>query len=185
MTIAALQALLEEIDTQGGPEAARQWRLRLPDDTQEGPEPMAQPVPQLSSIPAPPLRNTPTAEPPAIPVGQLLKWGDEHDDPEVRDQAARARMSLTGLRRRHAADQELASITSEREQLEQRLAELQAREAELAPPKAKKKRGSYVRDYDTRTVRAWADANGVDCPRVGQIPKRVLEAWRASLPQAG
>ncbi|WP_171111259.1 MULTISPECIES: Lsr2 family protein [unclassified Streptomyces] len=43
--------------------------------------------------------------------------------------------------------------------------------------------GAYVavcRALDTRTVRAWADANGIDCPRVGQIPKRVLEAWRTA-----
>jgi len=32
MTIAALMALLDEIDQQGGPEAARQNRLHLPDE---------------------------------------------------------------------------------------------------------------------------------------------------------
>lgn len=142
---------------------------------------MVQPVPQLSSVPERLRRNTPAVEPPAILVGQLLKWGDEHDDPEVRDQAARARMALTGLRRRHAADEELAAITSEREELQKRLSELQAREQELVPAKPKRKRGgAYVRDYDTRTVRAWADDNGIECPRVGQIPKRVLDAWRAA-----
>ncbi|MFJ8109958.1 WhiB family transcriptional regulator [Streptomyces sp. NPDC096132] len=118
-----------------------------------------------------------------LPVGQLLKWGDEHPDADVRDQAARARLALTGLRRRHVADQELAAITTEAEQLEKRLAELQARKAELVP--AKPKRKTPARDYDTRTVRAWADEQGVECPRVGQIPKRVLDAWRASLLQAG
>ncbi|MFF8910197.1 Lsr2 family DNA-binding protein [Streptomyces olivaceoviridis] len=178
MTIAALRALLDEIDQQGGPEAARQNRLDLPalKETQ-----MNQPIPQ------PPARTLPPsvpADPAPVPVGQLLKWGDEHPDPEVQAQAARARAALTGLRRRHAADQELTAITTEAEQLEKRLAELRAREQELAP-KPKKRRGSYVRDYDTRAVRAWADANGVDCPRVGQIPKRVLDAWRATLPQAG
>ncbi|MFM9595717.1 histone-like nucleoid-structuring protein Lsr2 [Streptomyces scabiei] len=118
-------------------------------------------------------------EPQALPVGQLLKWGDQHPDPEVQDQAARARAALAGLRQRHAADQELTAITTEAEQLEKRLAELRAREAELVPTRSKK-RGAYVRDYDTRTVRAWAEQNGVECPRTGQIPKRVLDAWRAS-----
>lgn len=173
MTIAALLRLLDEIDEQGGPEAARQNRLHLPGDPQEGPSPMAQPIPQSVSMPP--------AE--AIPVGQLLKWGDEHPDANVRDQAARARVALTGLRRRHVADQELAAITTEAEQLEKRLAELHARKAELAPTKQKRK--TPARDYDTRTVRAWAAEQGVECPRVGQIPKRVLDAWRASLPQAG
>ncbi|MFF4179651.1 histone-like nucleoid-structuring protein Lsr2 [Streptomyces sp. NPDC001750] len=178
MTIAGLHHLLDEIDTQGGPEAARQWCLTIP-DTEKGPDPMAHPSP----VTEPPSRNTAATEP-AISVGQLLKWGEDHDAPDVRDQAARARMALTGLRRRYAADQELAALTSEREQLEKRLAELLAREAELTATRPKKKRSSYVRDYDTRKVRAWAAENGVDCPRVGQIPKRVLDAWRTSLPQA-
>lgn len=177
MTVAALRRLLEEIDTQGGPDAARHNRLHLP-DPQEGPD-MAQAVPQLRTIDLP--EQAPTEPTEKLPVGQLLKWGDDHTDPNVRDQAARARVLLTGLRRRHAADQELTAITTEAAELEKRLAELRAREAELAPAKKTKK----PRDYDTRTVRAWADANGIDCPRVGQIPKRVLDAWRASLPQAG
>jgi hypothetical protein len=165
MTIAALRALLDEIDTQGGPEAARQNRLHLPD---EG-------TPELMTTG--PARPAPATE--QLPVGQLLKWGDDHPDPDIRDQASRARIALAGLRKRHAADQELTAITTERERLEKRLAELQAREAELAPPKPKK-RAPHVRDYDTREVRAWADETGIDCPRVGQIPKRVLDAWRAA-----
>ncbi|MFF9215584.1 Lsr2 family DNA-binding protein [Streptomyces viridosporus] len=143
---------------------------------------MAQPIPQLSSVPEPPIKPA-AVEPQPLPVGQLLKWGDDHADPDVRDQASRARIALTGLRRRHAADQELAALTEEREQLEQRLAELRAREAELAPAKAKRKRSAPTRDYDTRTVRAWAAENGIDCPRVGQLPKRVLDAWRATTKQ--
>jgi hypothetical protein len=183
MTIAALRRLLDEIDTQGGPEAARNNRLRLPDEGTEQPMTTA---PALPAVDVPlkadadvRLKTVPT-EPDQLPVGKLLAWGDAHTDAEVRDQAARARAALAGLRKRHAADQELTAITAEAEQLEKRLAELRAREAELAPAKTKRKRGSYVRDYDTREVRAWADATGVDCPRVGQIPKRVLDAWRAS-----
>jgi hypothetical protein len=188
VTVQALRNLLDEIDAQGGPQAARDNRLRLPDD---------EPHPERNS---PPMTTTPTApivdvqlrsdadvrlkaapvfEPEPLPVGKLLKWGDEHPNAEVRDQAARARVALTGLRRRHAADQELMAVTTEAEQLEKRLAELRAREAELNPA-PKKKRGTHVRDYDTRTVRAWAAEHGVECPRVGQLPKRVLEAWRAA-----
>ncbi|MFI1472072.1 histone-like nucleoid-structuring protein Lsr2 [Streptomyces wuyuanensis] len=118
----------------------------------------------------------------SLPVGKLLAWGDQHADPTVQDQAARARDALAGLRKRHAADRELVAVTTEAEELRKRLAELEAREAELAPSKPKRKRGSYVRDYDTRTVRAWADANGIECARIGQIPKRVLDAWRAANP---
>ncbi|MFG3154253.1 hypothetical protein ACGF7W_19665 [Streptomyces sp. NPDC048219] len=178
MTVAALRRLLDEIDAQGGPEAAREGRLRLPTDTPEGPEPMAQPVQQLTSL-VPPHS---AGEPQPLPVGQLLKWGDEHPDSDVRDQAARARLALTGLRRRHASDQELTAIADERAQLEKRLAEIQAREAELAPPKAKKRKPV---DYPAATVRAWAKQAGHDCPAVGRVPKPVVEAWqRAGSPTA-
>jgi len=130
-----------------------------------------------------PVPPTAAEEAKPLPVGQLLKWGDEHPDADVRDQSARARLAIGGLRKRHAADQELTAITTEAEQLEKRLAELRAREAELMPSKPKRK--TPTRDYDTRAVRAWAAKQGVECPRVGQIPKRVLEAWRASASQAG
>ncbi|WP_327377967.1 WhiB family transcriptional regulator [Streptomyces sp. NBC_01216] len=116
----------------------------------------------------------------SLPVGKLLAWGEQHADPEVQEQAACARVALATLRERHTADQELAALTAERERLEQRLADLAAREAELAPAKTKKKRRPHVRDYDARTVRTWAAANGVECASSGQIPKRVLDAWRAA-----
>jgi hypothetical protein len=110
-------------------------------------------------------------------VGQLLAWGDQHTDPAVQDQAARARAALVGLRQRHAADQELTAITAEEDQLRKRLEEIEARKHQLLPATAKKRRPA-VRDYDTREVRAWAREAGIDCPGVGQIPKRVLDAWR-------
>ncbi|MEU2339952.1 histone-like nucleoid-structuring protein Lsr2 [Streptomyces sp. NPDC013172] len=171
MTIVAIRRLLDEIDAQGGPEAARQGRLHLPAEGINEP---------MNTT----MHAAQAANPDQLPVGKLLAWGDAHLDPDIQDQAARARAALAGLRNRYAADQELTAITTEAQQLEKRLAELRAREAELAPAPAKKKRAPVTRDYDTRTVRAWADANGVDCPRVGQIPKRVLDAWRASLPQS-
>jgi hypothetical protein len=175
MTIAALHRLLEEIDTQGGPDAARHNRLNLPD---EGAQPMS--TAPAHTTPAAPLvaLRPPAAEadPEKVPVGQLLAWGDRHDDTEVQDQAARARAALAGLRQRYTADRELAAITSEREQLQQRLAELQAREQELAPAKAKKPRKSV--DYPAAEVRAWAVENGVGCPERGRVPKAVVDAWR-------
>ncbi|MFF7485599.1 histone-like nucleoid-structuring protein Lsr2 [Streptomyces luteogriseus] len=119
-----------------------------------------------------------THTPDQITVGQLLAWGDKHPDADVQDQAARARVLLTGLRRRHAADQELAAIDSEEEQLAKRLAELRARKAELAPAKPKSKRKPV--EYPAAEVRAWAKEQGVDCPPVGRVPKAVVEAWRAA-----
>ncbi len=182
MTVAALRRLLDEIDREGGPRAARHNHLTQPDEG--APQPMSTapaPTPAPAQLVA--LRQpAATEEPDKLPVGKLLAWGDQHTDPEVQDQAARARAALVGLRQRYAADRELSLITSEREQLEQRLAELQAREQELAPAKPKKQRKAV--DYPAAEVRAWAAANGVDCPDRGRVPKAVVEAWRAATAQA-
>ncbi|MFJ1964868.1 Lsr2 family DNA-binding protein [Streptomyces massasporeus] len=124
-----------------------------------------------------------THAPQQIAVGQLLAWGDKHPDADVQDQAARARIALHGLRQRHAADQELAAIDSEEEQLAKRLAELRERKAKLAPAKAKKPR-KHV-DYPAAEVRAWAKGQGIDCPATGRVPRAVVDAWRAAQPKAG
>lgn len=178
VTVHALQSLQSEIDRQGGPQAARDNRLTLTPT-----EPETRPMP---AAPKDPVRAVAEGTAKALPLEQLLKWGDSHADPDVQDQAARARITVHGLRTRYAADQELTRISDEAAQLEQRLAELRAREAELTPTKkGKRKTGARARDYDTRTVRAWAAENNVDCPRVGQIPKRVLDAWRTATAPAG
>ncbi|MFF6985639.1 WhiB family transcriptional regulator [Streptomyces sp. NPDC010273] len=175
VTIRALQNLLTDIDSQGGPQAARDNRLHLTTDPQGAPHPMTtDSVPPALPTPAPAA----TAAPAQVPVGKLLKWGDDHAEAKVRKQAAVARAALTDLRTLHAADQELLALAAEAEQLKQRLAQLEARQVELAPRSRKKP--SHNRDYDAREVRAWASAAGVDCPRVGQVPRAVLDAWRAA-----
>ena len=163
VTVAALRQLLAEIDTQGGPAAARHNRLNLPDEGTD--EPMNTTVHAAQA-----------ANSDQLPVGKLLAWGDAHLDPEIQDQAARARTILGGLRARYAADQELTAITTEAQQLEKRLAELRAREQELAPTKAKKARKPVA--YPAAEVRAWASANNLPCPPVGRVPKAVVDAWR-------
>ncbi|MFJ6905582.1 WhiB family transcriptional regulator [Streptomyces griseoluteus] len=117
------------------------------------------------------------AETEQLPVGKLLAWGDQHADPGIQDQAARARAALVGLRQRYAADRELTALESEEEQLARRLEEIRSRKGELAPAKAKKK---TQRDYEPAEVRAWAKANSVDCPALGRVPKAVVDAWRAA-----
>ncbi|CAL9662358.1 hypothetical protein SUDANB178_07028 [Streptomyces sp. enrichment culture] len=103
-------------------------------------------------------------DPERLPVGQLLAWGDQHDDPEIQDQAARTRIALAGLRARYAADREL-------------------RKDQLVPT-VKPKRNRRPVDYPAAEVRAWAAATGVDCPAVGRVPKAVVDAWRAAQSQA-
>jgi hypothetical protein len=109
-------------------------------------------------------------------VEDLLAWAAAHDDRAVRKHADQARESLNALRQRRAADDELATIQGETEKLSQRLQELREREALLRPKTGKKQRPA--RDYDPREVREWARSNGFEVPDRGQIPKKVLEAWR-------
>ncbi|MFE1925835.1 histone-like nucleoid-structuring protein Lsr2 [Streptomyces asoensis] len=135
-------------------------------------EPAAPPV--LTAVPEAATRRPSET----LPTGRLLKWADSHDDEDIRDQAARARATLAGLRHRYDTDKELTELGSEAEQLERRLAEVRAREAELAPPKAKKSRTPV--DYPAAEVRAWARDNSVPCPPTGRVPKAVVEAWRAA-----
>lgn len=132
-----------------------------------------------------PAKPTAQAAAEALPVSSLLAWGDEHPDTDIQDQAARGRAILTGLRKRYAADQELTAITTEAEQLEKRLAELRAREAELAPAKAKTPRRKIDLGYDSRAVRAWAREAGVDCPATGRVPKAIVDQWKAATSPAG
>lgn len=37
----------------------------------------------------------------------------------------------------------------------------------------------------SKDVRAWAHENDVECPSVGRLPSRVLDAWKAAHPKAG
>ncbi|MFF9097599.1 WhiB family transcriptional regulator [Streptomyces sp. NPDC014802] len=163
-----LRELIDRIDIQTAP-LIRETEQPMPDTTPASEIPVAEAIPAVA-----------VAEPPAwqdaekMPIGRLLKWADEHADAEVRDQSARARLAVAGLRKRFAADQELNAITNETEQLEARLAELKARKAELA----RKKRRSP--SYDAATVRAWARENNIPCPPTSRVPKAVVDAWRAA-----
>ena len=33
---------------------------------------------------------------------------------------------------------------------------------------------------ESMTIRVWAAAHGIDCPRTGSLPRRVVEAWQAA-----
>jgi chromosome segregation ATPase len=111
-------------------------------------------------------------------VADLLAWAAAHDDTKVRTDGEQAAAALAALRERRAVDAELETITSEEQQLEKRLTELRDRKSALQPQPAGAKRRRAQRDYEPSTVRAWARANGHAVPDRGQIPKKVLNAWR-------
>lgn len=107
----------------------------------------------------------------------LLDWADAHTDAAVRRDAQRARTALAALRERRVADAELARITAEKTEVEQRLAQLAEREAQLKP-KTGGRKPRQLRDHDPREVRTWARQQGLEVPDRGRIPKDVLAAWR-------
>ncbi|WP_330349616.1 Lsr2 family DNA-binding protein [Streptomyces sp. NBC_00582] len=188
VTIRALNNLLDEIDREGGPQAARDNRLHL--QTEEPPMATA-PQPTTRVAPVRAVPSSPPSPVPAeasqdrrpsedLPIGKLLKWAEDHPDTTVQATAGRTRAALVGLRNRYDTDHELARLDTEAEQLEQQLAVVRARRQELAPAKAKK-----PRDPDAAAARAWARQAGVDCPASGRVPKAVMDAWRQATGNIG
>lgn len=125
-----------------------------------------------------PQPEAPAAVPDAV---ALLAWGTHHEAAAVRQYADRALTALEALQARHQTEAELQRVTSQVDKLEQQLARLRAREAELkGKGRAKSARTAPVRDYTPAEVRAWAQQAGVDCSPVGIVPQTVLEQWRAA-----
>ncbi|MFF3034650.1 hypothetical protein ACFVS7_27025 [Streptomyces rubiginosohelvolus] len=163
MTIAALRALVDE-ELPGIPRHPAPRIPRAPFSAKDTtmntqPEPAVRPS-------APPSTTAPMA------VGALIAWALGHSDRAVRRHGEQAHDNLGWLRTRHAADEELARVDAEERDLEERLAAVRARRAELKPKKP-------TRDYDAAEVRAWAQARNLSVPARGQISAAVLEAWRA------
>ncbi|MFI7239320.1 histone-like nucleoid-structuring protein Lsr2 [Streptomyces cyaneofuscatus] len=165
MTIAALWALIDE-ELPGIP---RHPAPRIPrthfsaKDTTMTTSPVPQPRPA----------DPPPAEAAPIAVGALIAWAHAHSDKAVRRLGDQVHFALGELRTRHQGEQELAKVAAEEAELEERLAAVRARKAELAP-----KRKAPTRDYDPAEVRTWARAEGLPVPDRGQIPAAVLAAWR-------
>lgn len=111
-------------------------------------------------------------------VADLLTWAAVHDDAKVRTDGEQAAAVLAALSERRTVDAELEKISCEENQLEERLAALRARKSTLQPEPAGARRKRQERDYEPAVVRAWGREHGHDVPDRGQIPKKVLEAWR-------
>ncbi|WP_164662610.1 histone-like nucleoid-structuring protein Lsr2 [Streptomyces sp. RLB3-6] len=142
-------------------------RAAQTDQLQDGAERAGQPEP----VPEPPAEAIPE-------LAALLAWAAAHDEQTVRADGEQAAAVLAALRGRRAVDAELEQITTEKSQLEERLAALQARESTLRPEPAGGKRKQQDRDYEPSEVRAWARQNGYTVPDRARIPKKVLDAWR-------
>ncbi|MEZ0095032.1 hypothetical protein [Streptacidiphilus sp. EB129] len=118
-------------------------------------------------------------------VSRLLGWADGHQDAAVRDSAAQARQLLLALQTRQATDSEIATLTTEINEIERRRQELTDRLAALQPAPAKVAKAKKERDYDAKVVRQWAADNGVEVSRIGVVARSVVDAWRqATQPNA-
>lgn len=161
MTIAALRALLADIDRDGGPEAARtaQYLIRG----------------ERTTVNAP---LTPAEKTPALSVAHLLNWAAQHPDAAVQADAEATAAALVRLRERHAADLEMDKLSEEEEELERRLTAIRGRRAELEPEKPKKKRGPL--DHQPAVVRAWARAHHIPCSGRGRVPQEIVDRWKVA-----
>lgn len=132
-----------------------------------GDQPMT-PVP--TPPPLQPARRSTIGEV-ALAVNELTR----HKDARVRKQAER---TITQVRR-------LVDVLSEYDEKAAARAEVERLEQQLRDAKAKL-RGSGEQvplvgpAVDSKAIRAWAARNGVDCPSVGPVPQRVVDAYQAA-----
>ncbi|WP_405710033.1 hypothetical protein OG264_15980 [Streptomyces xanthophaeus] len=121
------------------------------------------------------------APPPVPDAVALLAWASGHSAAAVRRHADRALSALEAIGVQHRQETELRTVATEVARLEQRLAALKTREAEIkGRGRPKIPSTAPARDYTPSEVRAWAQQAGVDCPPMGIVPKPVLAAWRAA-----
>lgn len=127
-----------------------------------------------STTPVPGPRNpAPSAGLSVATTGALIAWAATHPDKTIARLGEQARTALQELRTRKAAEDELAQVDAEEQELQRKLESVRARRAALRPRKK-----APARDYDPAEVRTWARANGHTVPDRGQVPKAVVDAWR-------
>jgi hypothetical protein len=84
-----------------------------------------------------------------------------------------------GERLAQLRDELVAAVDGEEEAVRAR-AEVDRLEQFLREARAKAGLGAGKTNPNAKAVRAWARDNGVDCPRRGVLPARVVDAWRAA-----
>lgn len=170
MTIAALQRLLDE----ELPDVPRHPAPQIPHTARK-----RQAMQQSSPIPGPrSTQQPPSAGLTVAPSGALIAWATTHPDKAIVRLGEQARTAMAELRTRKAAEDELAQVDAEEQELQRKLESVRARRAALRPRKKQP-----ARDYDPAEVRTWARAHGHSVPDRGQVPKAAVDAWREA--QAG
>lgn len=128
--------------------------------------------------------NAAAPKPAAGTVEDLLAAAEASGVPKLNRAADRIRGLVADLRtlmRESEKERVLrASIVVLRKQLDQTSKELR----ELTRKPAKATQATPADSPSPRELRAWAAANGVECPAMGIVPKRVREAYDAAHGQA-
>ena len=110
-------------------------------------------------------------EPPMQPAQTLAQRAANTADPKVLALHAKAKDAQERLR---AAVEAWEAKSEARRRVADLEAQLAEAKAALKPGKAKP---AVAGGGDAKTIRAWAAANGVDCPRVGKVPNHVRHAY--------
>lgn len=116
---------------------------------------------------------------PAFAPHELVARGLTSGEKRIERAAARAQAALDALRDLLDEHEAQAAARAEVAKLEKRLAEARAK-LRGGGSKSKQAKAS-VATLDSKVVRAWARNNNVECPDVGRVPRRVVEAyWKAT-----
>lgn len=155
--------------------------VRPQTDTGAVPEPTAtDPTP----APVSPARPTPV-------LRDVIAEGKAHSSVKVQRAAVKAEVALATLvglldatraeeAAKRAAEKAKAEARAEVERLEQQLADAKAKLRGPARVAAVAVVAPNQAGASAKEIRAWAEDAGVDCPTVGKVPARVVDAYLAA-----
>lgn len=126
-----------------------------------------------------PTRATDAARPPARedPIAQLIRRAVATDVPRLVKAADKIQDLVDQLEAEVEAHERGAELRAEAERIEARLAEIKA---QLGGKRAA--HSVLTEKVDTKAVRKWAAANGIECPNRGRIPRAVMAAYEEAHP---
>lgn len=105
-------------------------------------------------------------------AARKVKDAMDHLDAALRDDEQR-----NAEKRRIAAEKQAAKAEVER--LTAALAEAKAK-LRKPRPHGQSSNTATVEGASPAELRAWAKANGVDCPAVGRVPQHIVDKWKAA-----
>jgi hypothetical protein len=168
----------------------------LPTITREQVVGPARPAVSVAPVPEQPAERPPLSDAAAAALGvktdtrveTLLSAASKSSKARTRRLGVRIHELVAELRglvntetaEREAAEKaaaEQAKLRAEVEQLEQQLS---AKKALLDKPSSRTPKQAAADGTPPKEIRAWAAANGIECPAVGRLPGAVVEAYEAA-----